>query len=358
MRIFLISNMYPSSKDALFGVFVKNFRAELEKQGVHFSKLALIKGKAYSPIKKIFNYLLHYGRILVLSLSKEYDLIYVHYLSHHIPVLFPIALLSKKPLVINIHGSDLIGWDKKPIFRFFTKKILERCRLLVVPTVYFKDTVLEMYPSLSVDQIYVSPSGGIDRSIFYHKEEPSKESSICLGFVSRFIAEKGWQTFLESLIKLRAENIPFKALMAGKGPDELKIRDFISTQGLEKSVDFIGLVPQSKLVDVYNQLDLYIFPTYRAAESLGLTGLEAMSCGVPVVGCNIAGPSTYIKNGYNGFFFEAKNADDLFNCIRDYFYLNEIDKKLLSQNAVQTAVAYDKTVVAENLLVRLKKIFS
>ena len=45
MKIFLISNMYPSKKDPLFGVFVKNFKNLLENQGVSFVCKSLIKGK-------------------------------------------------------------------------------------------------------------------------------------------------------------------------------------------------------------------------------------------------------------------------------------------------------------------------
>ncbi len=356
MRIFLISNMYPSSKDAMYGVFVKNFRTELENQGVYFSKLALIKGKPHSLLKKFFNYLIHYGRILLLTFSKGYDLVYLHYLSHHIPVLIVITMLVRKPLVINVHGSDLIGWEKNPLFRYLTERILERCQLLVVPTTYFKNIVMDMYPAISVDKVFVSPSGGIDRKIFYPKEVSRSDSTLCLGFVSRFIAEKGWQTFLESLVKLKDAKITFKALFVGKGPDETEIRHFIKKQQLEDSIDFVGFVPQNKLVDIYGQMDLYVFPSYRVAESLGLTGLEAMSCGVPVIGCNIAGPSTYIKDGINGHLFEAKNASELFNHIRDYIYLQEAEKKLLSQNALQTAASYDKTIVAKNLLSRLQEI--
>src|SRR5690606_644558 len=121
----------------------------------------------------------------------------------------------------------------------------------------------------------------------------SHHSPLILGFVSRFIEEKGWKTFLDALVLLKEAHIPFKAIMAGKGPDEEEIKSHIQQKELTEVVDFRGFVAQERLVDLYNQLDLYIFPTYRESESLGLTGVEAMACGTPVVACNIAGPSTY-----------------------------------------------------------------
>lgn len=48
-------------------------------------------------------------------------------------------------------------------------------------------------------------------------------------------------------------------------------------------------------------MDLFVFPT-QLEESLGLVGLEAMACGVPVIGSCIGGLTDYIEEGTNGFF--------------------------------------------------------
>src|SRR5690606_23767363 len=274
MKIFLISNMYPSSNDSLFGVFVQNFKNELEKQGTTFSKLSLIKGKSDSIFKKLSNYIKHYLSCLNNYFSNDYDLIYVHYLTHHIPIL-SLFNLNKKKVIINSHGSDIIGLQKSCVLNFFAKKILNKAHLIIVPTSYFKTKVIECYPFLDSNNIYVSPSAGIESHKFYLKEKKTfSDKTLSLGFVSRFIEEKGWITFLEALVELKKTEIPFKAVMAGKGPDENKILAYIREHQLDTNLEFLGLVKQEELINIYNDLDLYIFPTYREAESLGLTGLE------------------------------------------------------------------------------------
>lgn len=353
MRIFLISNMFPSDKDALFGVFVQNFKVELEKNDVVFSRESLIKGKSPTALKKIKTYLKHYKSIWVNFFSCDYDLIYIHYLTHHIPIFLFLLPFKKQPLIINVHGSDIIGLQKNNFLNFLGKAVLRRMDLLVVPTSYFKTKVLETYSFIDSDKIFISPSGGINKTKFYPKKALNQENVLRLGFVSRFIEEKGWRTFLDALILLGKQQIPFSAVVAGKGPDKDKIINYIAQNHLEKNVDFLGLIEQDKLVDVYNQLDLYIFPTYRAAESLGLTGLEALACGTPVVATNIAGPSTYIISGENGFLFPPQNSEALMKIIKNFSQMTAEQKTALSKAAIESSEPFENGAVAKALHLRL-----
>ena len=347
--------MYPSSTDSLFGVFVQNFKNELEKQGATFSKLSLIKGKSNSPFKKLSNYLKHYSSCIKNYYSNDYDLIYVHYLTHHIPIL-SLFNLNKKKIVINSHGSDIIGLQKSSYLNFFAKRILKKSHLIIVPTSYFKTKVMAYYPFLNADKIYVSPSAGIEAHKFYSKQKKDFiNKTLSLGFVSRFIEEKGWETYLQALVQLKKIGLPFKAIMAGKGPDESKILDFIENNNLNTNLHFLGLVKQEELIDIYNALDLYIFPTYREAESLGLTGLEAMSCGTAVVSCNVSGPTTYITNNVNGFLFSPKDKTELVQIITNYYNFSTNEKEKMSLEALKTAKQYESSLVNKNLYEKLVK---
>lgn len=58
----------------------------------------------------------------------------------------------------------------------------------------------------------------------------------------------------------------------------------------------------------YSAIDIFCFPTYRKSDSLGLVGLEAMACGCIVIISVMAGPTSYIKNQENGFFFKPRDA--------------------------------------------------
>ena len=344
--------MYPSSDDKLFGVFVKNFKEEVEAQGVNISESSLIKGKSKFKIKKIFRYLNHYINVLILYLNGNYDVIYIHYISHHIPILLIMTIFKKSPVVVNIHGSDIILIKKYFFLKYIVDFIFRNLDLVVSPSIVFKQNLLKSFRKVIESKVHVYPSGGIDSSVFYPVHVES-EKILHLGFVSRIITDKGWKVFLKALKILKKNKINFKATFAGKGEDESLLIQSLEKSNIKNAV-FIGFVQQEKLIELYNKFDLYIFPTLN--DSLGLTGLEAMACGTPVVASNVDGPSTYVKDGVNGYLFNVNDPTHLANRIIDYIQLSETQKHDLKEKALITASAYDKSIVTKELLAVIKKL--
>lgn len=351
MKIFLISNMYPSSKDPLFGVFVKNFKLLLEKQGVGFSAVSIIKGKRSNKISKLFSYLKYYISVSYNYIFKKYDFLYVHYLSHNAPILSLLLLKKKKPVVINVHGSDILDSLGKSIDKL-NAGVLKKTDLVVVPSTYFKDIMLTHYPFLNPQNIFVSPSAGVDSSKFYPLPDTVNEIPI-LGMISRIDAGKGWEDFLGALDLLNKKGLNFKAIIAGQGLEENRMLKMIKDLNLSENVEFLGLVKQDQLVHLYNKMDAMVFPTKREAESLGLVGVEAMSCKTPVIGSDIAGLKTYIKHNENGLLFTPGNVNELAANIEKYLNFSSEKKNQMFEAAYATAKEYEAEQVTSNLHSRL-----
>lgn len=355
MKIFLISNMYPSKKDSLYGVFVKNSKTLLEQNGVQFSAISVIKGKKRKFIKKIPAYFIYYGSILFNYIFKKFDLIYVHYLTLNSFILTFLPI-KNKPLVINVHGSDVINAKGRKIDKF-NRYVLKRVDLIVVPSPYFKKVVLQQYPFLTEDRIFISPSSGVDGKKFFPKKRPQNDLPV-LGMVSRLEPGKGWEDFLTSLSTLKQKGLKFKVIIAGRGSQKKEFLKMIADLNLKEEINFLGIVKQENLVDLYTKIDVLIFPTKREAESLGLVGLEAMSCMTPVIAGNIGGPKTYIKNGENGFLFEPGNSEELSKKILYFLNLSSEEKRSLRENAFQTAQDYESKNVTKKLHQRLIILYS
>lgn len=352
MKILLISNMYPTKSQPSYGIFVKNFEDHLLPEGFNFHKV-VISGRGQNSVEKLKKYLKFFIDTISALRNEHFELIYVHYIGHS---LLPILILQKyikKPLVINAHGSDVFIASKiGSIIQKLVLPVIKKSDMLVVPSSYFADVVRKKF-DLENGRIFVSPSAGINVSLFKSFEPANNSQVFTIGYVSRIDEGKGWDTLLDSVRLLVAKNIGnIKVLMIGGGSQKDLLVKKIDEMHLKNYIDYLGPMPHNELVTYYNKMDLFVFPT-RLVESLGLVGLEAMASGVPVIGSNIGGLKGYIKSGNNGDFFEPGNSKDLTKKIQKFMEFDEKKMRVYKINAIETAKVYDSKIVAQKLADKL-----
>ena len=167
--------------------------------------------------------------------------------------------------------------------------------------------------------------------------------------IGRYEKRKGWEVFLKAISLL--ENVEqYQIVMVGVGEDEEKANALIQEYHLENVIKKYPMQTQEELALFYSAIDIFCFPTYRKSDSLGLVGLEAMACGCIVIASNMAGPTSYIKNQENGFFFKPRDGKDLNQKIEDILSMNEHQIKEIKDHAYQTAKAYDVNDISQNLV--------
>ena len=350
MKIFLISNMYPSKTQKYFGIFVKNFESNIIKHDIEIPVRALIFGRGKSRIQKLMKYSLFIMTIILGGLFKKFDIIYMHFLGRHSVFVHYFAMITNKPLVINVHGSDVL--PEKPFsenHKASVKKSLDYARLIVVPSTYFKEVVINEF-SQNRDKIFISPSGGIDPKNFYPIPRANINDFV-IGFVSRIDRGKGWDHFIEALNILITERaMPVRAIVAGDGSEKNDLLKKIEVYNLEGNIKILGAVPHDQLGTIFNAMDI------SNAESLGLVGIEAMACGVPVVGSAIGGILSYLEDGVNGYTFKPGNPIELADKLEKYYNLDSNKKANFKENALKTATLYFNDTITLNLASKLRKI--
>ncbi len=355
MKVFLISNMYPSKKTPTYGTFVFNVVKSLKKWGVRFSHRSVIRGKSTSKLKNSFRYLFHYIGIAYHYVFDDFKVVYVHFISHHTPILYLLMKIfgKKEKLCINIHGSDIFKSRDKKI-DIYNAWVLQRADLIVVPSAYLKNIMRKQYPDIGDAVYHISPSGGIDPEVFYPPQNPQKEKNIPeIGFISRIVPGKGWDIFLESLYQLKQQQFEFHATMIGRGSQIDQLKQKITQLDLDHEVEFIDAVPQQELARLYHGFDVFVFSS-TLPESLGLVGLEAMACQVPVIGSKMAGVETYLEDQLNGLFFNPGDAGDLAEKIGYFFNLPAPKRQNMKSQALRTAKQYDKNKVTKQLYLKMK----
>ncbi len=356
MRLLVISNMYPSETDKVYGTFVRNFVEDARRRNAGgTTELVAIRGKRKGAAAKAAAYAAFYAKTLYKLLFKSYDIVYVHTITFTSIPLRVASWFRRLPLVFNVHGDDVLPETamKKRLKRI-AAPMLPRAKMIVSPSVYYRKVLREEFPALiDYTDIFVSPSGGLGPKFYYDTPKAPESQTLTLGFVSRIDHGKGWKTLLDAVALLRQRGIACRAIIAGKGAQSQQLEEAIKEKGLIDCVKYIGPQSHDSLPALYRSFDLFIFPTERRAESLGLVGIEAMAAGTPVIASRIGGPSGYVIDDVNGYLFDTGDANVLADRIEEFSALSKDDKLRLSEGAMKTAADYHTDDVQRELYEKL-----
>ncbi|CDG20469.1 putative glycosyltransferase [Xenorhabdus poinarii G6] len=120
----------------------------------------------------------------------------------------------------------------------------------------------------------------------------TNKQTIILGTASRLIGLKGIGIAILALNELLKKGIKAKLIIAGEGEQKEDLRNLAIKLGIEENVEFIGY--QSDMATFYSIVDIYI--STPVAEAFGLSCIEAISNGVPVIFPLSNGQPEAIKN--------------------------------------------------------------
>lgn len=348
MKILLMSNMYPSRKYPHYGVFVRNTE-EVLQQLPQVTVRRAVMGKQDGKFQKLFAYLSFYANAVMRGVFGRYDVIYGHFVSHvALPVRIVKALNPKVKVVLNAHGNDVVAdMPKDEKWVAMSRKVLPLADAVIVPSEYYRQVLRDEF-QVPDEKLLVYPSGGINTDRF-HRTDPSAiwekfgldSGKRYVGYVSRLEKNKGWDTFLGMVARLKEdENLGF--IVVGDGAEREEFQQLADTLGVADRLIRFPLLSQQEIAELYNVLDVFCFPTYRKSESLGLVGLEAMACGCTVVASNAYGPSSYMEDGKNGFTVTPNDADALSDGVRKALDLDEKQKEELHKGMEKTVAAYSR----------------
>ncbi len=298
-KILLINNGYPSKANPHYTAYIQSIKTGLEGAGCAVDLLVMDIDFGNSIPVKLINYLKYYWRLFSFRQYSGYDYVYINNYPHSfLPLAF--RLKRMKNLIIHWHGADIIAESAcvKILNQFSYAFIPSSCRH-ISPSGYFAQAVAQAL-KIPRERIFVSPSGGVDTDVFVSHSKPVKKGEIHLGFASHVSSRKGFDLFyrlIEDRAGLEAETgrkFFFHYINYGEE------KDFYNAKLASiPEVTCHEVYAKNNMHEFYALTDILLLST-RLSESLGLVGLEAMSCGVPVAGTDGSAMAEYIVRGTSG----------------------------------------------------------
>lgn len=234
--------------------------------------------------------------------NNDFDLIHVHF---PFPLaLFGIAMkrVSKKPLVMTCHGSEVNMAKKNPVFRRIFKWMLEYADSVTVNSTFMKNEVEKIIENKNIEIIPMGAGiGDVSAKETIKKDQKAKTNIL---FVGRLIEWKGAKYLIDALNLLDPEK--FELHIAGDGPEREKLE-----KQAPENVFFHGYQTGKNLEELYLNADVFVLPSIvddaGYTEGLGTVLLEAANFAIPSIGTNVGGIPDIIIDGKTGLLVPQKD---------------------------------------------------
>jgi phosphatidyl-myo-inositol dimannoside synthase len=231
--------------------------------------------------------------------------------------LLPTAIMARRicggSLYLIVHGVD--AW--KPL----RNRVVNRCVRLVDNFIAVSSVTRRRFlrwSGLRQDQGIVLPNC-VDLSVFTPGPKPkdlitrygleNRTVLLTLGRLAEEERYKGFDEVLEILPAL-AKDVPnITYFIVGDGPDRPRLEQKAEELSVADRVVFAGRISDEEKPDHYRLADAYVMPS--SGEGFGIVLLEALACGIPVIGSKIDGSRDALRDGSLGLLVNPRNPAEL-----------------------------------------------
>lgn len=263
--------------------------------------------------------------------NKPYDIIHAHIFPGMVTGVFFKKNFSKIPLLTTVQGGDLADYKETTGGFFGILKPLISHSLKKANLVHgVSQHTAHRATQLGAKKTIVIPNG-VDTNRFYPADDKialrrkygfKKDEKIIIS-TSRLTPKNGLDDLIKATVQIK-KNVPnLKTLILGGGEQEKELKDLVKKLGAEKYVILSGYLQNELLPEYLRLADVFCRPSLD--EGFGISFIEAMASGLPVIGTNVGGIPDIIKDGENGFLLKPN----------DVFFLSAHLKTLLENEKLQ-----------------------
>ena len=177
---------------------------------------------------------------------------------------------------------------------------------------------------------------GVDTDFFRTLDVYKDENIFQILSVGYLIERKGFEYLIRAmpLVLEKYENARLK--IVGTGPLESKLKELVYELDLGDEVEIVKNVSDEELLMIYNSSDLFVLPSIVDSqgntEGLGVVLLEAMACGLPVIGSDVGGIPDIIEDEKTGVLVKEKDYEELSKVILNLIFEDNLRNYLVDNS--------------------------
>ncbi len=232
-------------------------------------------------------------------------------------------------------------WPKYFGYRLVVRRAVKRARAVIVPSFWWKEKLADVY-KIRKNKIFVTweavdPSFLEKEKISIQKEKlilkkQGLENKQFFVYTGSVYPHKNIERLIKAF-KMLDRNEMFLVIVCSRSVFQERLEKMVKGLGMSKQVRFLGFVPDSELKVLYSKAIALVHPSLM--EGFGLTGLEAMSCGCPVLSSNSSClPEVYQKSV---LYFNPLKEEEIKQAMKEIINDQILRKKLIALGHKQAA---------------------
>ncbi|HEV8613049.1 MAG TPA: N-acetyl-alpha-D-glucosaminyl L-malate synthase BshA [Gemmatimonadales bacterium] len=324
-----------------FITYAMPFRLREYSERVYFHEVDTVSGRY--PLFEHYPYTLALAsKQHEVALRERLEVLHVHYAIPHATT----AWLAREMLgaahpikvITTLHGTDITLVGQETSFHTITRFSIERSDAVTAVSEFLKEETIRTF---GCTQCRISVIPNFVNLEEYRPVATKQRDGLCpadhklITHISNFREVKRVKDVVRIFARIRRA-MPAILLMIGDGPERDDAEREARELGVEVDVRFLGRI--DTVAPLLQQSDLFLLPTQ--SESFGLAALEAMACGVPVVGSRAGGLPELIQDGVNGILEPAGSVEAMGR--RAIELLREpARQQAMATSAAERARAYD-----------------
>ncbi len=349
LRVCFLTTTYPDHKGSPRGAFIERLAQQLTQRG---HQIDVVTGRVFAdsepleewsgvsvhrfpypsggrkliehdrvPLKAMLVYLLR-GTMWARRIVRERpcDLIHAHWV---VPTGFMgawAARLTRKPLVVSAHGSDILVWAKKPGIRSLAGWTLKRAQACSANSSEMADECRAL--GVRDDRLLTIYETGVDPNRFHpgvdgktvRRQYGFGDNEVVGLFVGHLTRVKGVDVLLKAFAHTFIRLPRLHLLIVGSGPERAPLEMFATELGVARRTTFAGAVSWEFMPPYFAAADFFVLPS--RSEGMGIVLLEAMATGKPVIGSRVGGIPSLVTPGRNGLLVAPENEEELAAALR------------------------------------------
>ncbi|WP_147304142.1 glycosyltransferase [Cohnella lupini] len=294
------------------------------------------------------------SRMVISNLEKaleirEFQVIHAHNL---FPDGATAYLLSQKygiPYVITLHDVDKYNSiADKGMLKALSRHILGHAKKVFGVSSRVKNHILSQVPEQRIDLLYNTFWTDND-----HGRKTGKSKKIVT--IASLIERKGIEYLIRAFHKVALCDEEYELVVIGNGYEWDKLTRLAARLGLQSRVKFEGILSHLEAMEQLSDASIFCLPSWD--EAFGVVYAEAMSYGIPVIGCKGEGIGDLVSHRSNGMLVEPRSVEELADAL-SYLMINAAEAERIGERGRESIKELRPGLFGERLLKQYREILS